>query len=262
VKENILISKKVDVMKIICIVIMLCFCLNLFVYRVFAITVFYLTDGSQYLDKASEVALEAIDTKSESDELFLTVNSGESTGYYFNKDFYDTLSNKEKRELIKAFVNSLNNQPMNTADKQVIHNAMRDLNDKYITAEIGNLLNSSGGNMLTAVSILKPFTGTVGIILGVVAILLMTSLVIMTVIDLACMGIPMFQVNSNGEKPKFMSVDAFKALKEAQEHDSNVYWLYFKRRFVTYIILSICILYLISGRFGELFAAIADALPF
>lgn len=187
-----------------------------------------------------------------------TTAGGTGTGYYFNREFYQTLSTKQKRKVMKAFVESLKNKPLNEADKQIIYNALKDVGDQYITAEIASLLNSSSNSLFTAVSILKPFNSVVGTIMGVLTILISLGLVLSTVIDLCCLGIPFFGVKSDGTKPKFMTIDAFKALKESQESDTNVYLLYVKRRFVTYIIVILCVVYLVSGSLGDLFSSIVD----
>ena len=246
--------KKLLTVYIVCIISALCFSIS-----ASAVTVFYLHDSHSvgFMNTAAEKAIDAISEEVEyNEELFLTYTTNGTTGYYFNMSFYEDLSDKDKRKVINEFIDALLQHPINSADKQSIYNSLKDLDDRYITAEIGALLNESGGGLLTAISVLKPFTGVVGTVLGVVTIIIIAALFLMTTIDLACMGIPIFQVKENGEKPKFMSSDAYKALKQAQDTNTNVYWLYFKRRFVTYIILFVCIFYLISGQFGDLFADI------
>ena len=79
-----------------------------------------------------------------------------------------------------------------------------------------------------------PFPGSISLFLLPGPILFL-----MTAIDLACMGLPAFAIKDNGEKPKYLSTDAFKAIKQSQDEDKNVYWIYFKRRFVTYIIITL-----------------------
>lgn len=238
------------------------------ILSVAAISVFYLTnsDSPTYLTKAESDALEAIDytvgekvgTDGEA-SLFITYSGGEGkTGYYFNREFYMSLPSASKRKVMNEFVESLKNQPMNTADVQVVYNALRDVGDTYVTAEISELLNSSQSNMVGAVSFLKPLTGPIGLILGVLTLLIMIGLVGTTVIDLCCIGIPFLSIKSDGQKPKLMTNDAFKAVKEATDGNGNAYWLYFKRRSVTYVVLLICIIFLLTGKLGNVFAKIVE----
>lgn len=218
-----------------------------------AVSIFFLSN-SESLTSALEAANAAVETGLPSEPMF----SEAQGGYYFNRSAYEQLTRKNQKLWIKAFVKYINDHPINTADKQVLYNALKEVDDKYITAEISYLLNDTGSSMFTAIRILSPFTSVVGVVLGVASILLITGVVFMTVIDIACLSIPMFAVKANGEKPKYMSKDAFKAYGEAETDGGNVYWLYLKRRFVSYIVLIICVTYLISGSLGDLFMKLVE----
>jgi hypothetical protein len=100
--------------------------------------------------------------------------------------------------------------------------------------------------------------------LGIGAIVIMLALMLSTVVDLVYIGIPIFQEKVNessdknhGKRKWFISHDATSVVKETGSDTGayqNPYLLYFKRRVFTWIILSICILYLVMGELGQVVA--------
>lgn len=260
--------------KVIGVLIAITMCIVTFCIPVSAVTVFYLSDAAagNALEAADEAAIESIDLTYRSGStgdsgngsdytcLFMVYEGeGSEEAFYFNRAFYTDLSKKDKKKVIKTFTEELKNAPqIKSADMQIIHNALKEVDDKYITSAIADLLNSSQEGMLSAVVLLKPLTGPIGTLLGIVAILMVLFMVLTTVIDFVYIGLP-FADKTGGEKPKFMSRDAYKALQEnTNGSTSNVYWGYLKKRFLTYLITIICILYLVSGGFGDLFLTISD----
>lgn len=253
-------------LKYICsIITVLCCAVFIFSFKVSAVSVFYLSgpEGSSALVTADELAIEALElTQDEQTEdacLFLEYSGGEATGYYFNRAFYNSLSNKDKRKVMHEFVAALKSQVVNTADTQVIYNSLKEADDKFINAEVAALLNSSGASMYSAFYYLRPFTSKIGLVLGIITILLILLMLVSTVLDLALLsGLADFLNADMSKRPKFMSLDAYKALKIATDTNSNVYWVYFKRRVWTYVIFAFCIIYLASGKIGDLFVSLFD----
>lgn len=96
-------------------------------------------------------------------------------------------------------------------------------------------------------------------------IIISIALIGSTIIDLAFMGLPFAREgmqNSADSKGRgrvlFVTSEAHSVIKESESSlDSsggykNVYFMYFKRRAMTYLILSICLLYLVVGELGGL----------
>jgi hypothetical protein len=225
-----------------------------------AVSVFYLSDSKagSALETADEAAVTEIGLKyntGSNDCFFLPYSSnGTSTeAYYFNR------ATKDKKKAMNAMTESLKNSPdVKSSDLQVIYNALKEIDDRYITSAIADLLNSSSSGMLNAVVILKPFVTPIGTVLGVVAILMVLLMVLTTVVDFVYIGLP-FADKTNGDKPKFMSRDAYKALQESVDGStSQVYLAYLKKRALTYGLTVICVIYLVSGGFGDLFLSITD----
>lgn len=239
-----------------------------------AVTVFYLSDAkaASAMEEADAEAMEAIDFKygatlEGSDAkccLFLaydgeTSAAGSSSAYYFNRAFYKDLSSRDKKTVMRTFTEYMKNTPdVKAADLQKISNALNEVNDKYVTQAISDMLNSSGTGMLSAAVALKPILTPISTFLGIVAILMCLMMVVTTVVDIIYISLP-FADKTKGEKPKFMSRDAYKALQECVDGStSQVYVQYFKKRFLTYMLTIVCVVYLVIGGFGDLFSNIID----
>lgn len=227
---------------------------------VFSITVsatslFYVTSqGAGHMDAADSAACESAGMGTSSG-IIKEVDGA----YYFDEPKLEEYTAKEQKEWILAFTNYLQNEPqLYASDRQVIFTNLKEMDNNYVQTQVAYLLNESSGSIHEATLLLKPVLNVVSLVLGFVAIIMTMGILIMTIVDLACMSIPFFSIKADGKKPKFMSADAFKAMKQSEDGDGNVYWLYFKRRFITYIVLVICIIFLVTGNLGGLFLNIAD----
>ena len=144
---------------------------------------------------------------------------------------------------------------------------------------VTTLMSQTKPDFVTANRIYAPFSGTVGTILGVIAILIMAFLAITMVLDLAYIAIPTFQVFIGGEggngqggdkKKSIISNEAIEAVQMAaggqggggQSGNSNklAVSIYFKKRVLMLIVLCICLLYLVSGNIFALVGALIDLL--
>lgn len=125
--------------------------------------------------------------------------------------------------------------------------------------------------------IYKPFSGTVGTILGVISILIFAALALTMVLDLAYIAIPTFQLFVDGDggnggdgkgKKSFISQEARDAVSMAvggsgssgQNGGSNklAVSIYFKKRVLMLCVLGICMLYLVSGQIFALVGMFLD----
>lgn len=153
------------------------------------------------------------------------------------------------------------------------------------TAGVGSqlmttLMSQTKPDYVTANRLYKPFSGVVGTILGVCAILLMAFLAITMVLDLAYIAIPTFQLFVDGDgnggngqgggKKSFISSEAMEAVRMAeggqggggQNGSSNklAVSIYFKKRVLMLVVLGICLLYLVSGNIFALVGWFIDLL--
>lgn len=153
------------------------------------------------------------------------------------------------------------------------------------TAGVGSqlmttLMAQTKPDYITANRLYAPFSGTVGTILGIVAILIMAFLAITMVLDLAYIAIPAFQLfiegdgqgggQGGGKKKSFISHEAMEAVQMAeggqggggQSGSSNklAVSIYFKKRVLMLVVLGICLLYLVSGNIFSLVGWFIDLL--
>lgn len=235
-------------------------------------------------------------------------------GYKIYKELLNTVVSSDKSYNSDAClnnpINENNLQNLTTGAKnefltdyynagQSVINGERSSNYPHgITEEVGNvwleaiqntegvgsqlvttLMSQTKPDFVTANRIYAPFSGTVGTILGVIAILIMAFLAITMVLDLAYIAIPAFQVFIGGEggngqggdkKKSIISNEAIEAVQMAaggqggggQSGNSNklAVSIYFKKRVLMLIVLCICLLYLVSGNIFALVGALIDLL--
>jgi hypothetical protein len=143
---------------------------------------------------------------------------------------------------------------------------------------LASLLQNTKPDYTTANRIYEPFSGVVGTILGIIAIIIMSALGITMALDLAYITIPAFQMamggsdeSGNGTKGKgiggIISQEAKSAVKAAdggqggQSGDGSykaAVGIYFKYRWKGLVLLGICLLYLVQGQIYSFVAWFID----
>lgn len=239
-------------------------------------------------------------------------------GYKIYKELLNTIVSKDSKGSVSYSSDACLNNPINENNLQNLTTGAKNefLTDYYnagqsvingerssnyphgVTEEVGNvwleaiqntegvgsqlvttLMSQTKPDFVTANRIYAPFSGTVGTILGVIAILIMAFLAITMVLDLAYIAIPAFQVFIGGEggngqggdrKKSIISNEAIEAVQMAaggqggggQSGNSNklAVSIYFKKRVLMLIVLCICLLYLVSGNIFALVGALIDLL--
>lgn len=117
--------------------------------------------------------------------------------------------------------------------------------------------NAVQPDLYKAYKIMEPFLNILNVVLGIGCVVLILILMGSTVMDLAYIGLPVWREaqDSKGKKNPFgVSYEALRTVQEVEKglgggdgEYRNAYMLYFKRRALTYIILALCIMYLICG---------------
>lgn len=203
---------------------------------------------------------------------------------YINEANFNKLKGTEKTKFLTD---------MNKISEAVVADNKKDVTDETRTTWLENVQNCEGvGSQLmstllqntkpdyaTANRIYEPFSGVVGTILALGAILIMAFLGITMVLDLSYIGIPAFRNMLDGDdsgnagskgKPKFISHEARSAVQEAEggnggsgqsgEGNKVAIALYFKRRVIMLVVLGVCLLYLVQGQIYTLVSWILDLL--
>jgi hypothetical protein len=138
---------------------------------------------------------------------------------------------------------------------------------------LSTILANTKPDFVAANKIYQPFSGVIGVILGLVSILLMAFLGVVMVLDISYIALPpvrMFIVEQSekGDKSSLrsniVSHDAIYAVHIAEDTDGKdgpkkqALGVYLKRRIPMLILLGVCLLYLVQGQIYVLVSAILD----
>lgn len=171
---------------------------------------------------------------------------------------FDDLSTEEQAKHRQQALNKLGSVALSAEAKDAIKAGFEGKGST--DAEVlSSLFANTKGDLFGAMKIVAPFNSTIGILLGIAVILIILLLIASTTFDLVYIGLPMARNVMDGkadqqgkERPFGVSTDAVRVVNENESNDKgaggNMYVAYFKKRVITYIILAICIFYLISGQ--------------
>jgi hypothetical protein len=185
----------------------------------------------------------------------------------FNEEVYEAATEKSKKKAMKAFVSSMQDSGISAQGQQSVIDGMSSKSPDVKRMLIPLVMDSTSADLYTAMKWVNPFLPVIRLIFGIGAIVVSIMLIGSTIVDLCFIGLPIAReaLNNKGEqsggggnKVPFVSADAVSVIKESESAlDSsggykNAYLMYFKRRVLTYIIISICLLYLVVGELGGL----------
>jgi hypothetical protein len=183
---------------------------------------------------------------------------------YFNQKNFTDATEKSKKEALGNFVRGLQKSTVSDQTQQKIFDDMSAADDNVSRMLIPLVMDSTTADLYTAMKWVSPFLPIVRLVFGIGAFCIFLFLMGSTIVDLAFIGLPIARESlqnkgeQKGGKIPFVSSDAMSVIKETESAlDSsggykNAYLIYFKRRALTYIILSVCVLYLVVGELGGL----------
>ena len=175
---------------------------------------------------------------------------------------YRNLSQEEKSDVMQFALENIKDSGISTMASNKIYNFIES-QDESTASLVRQLSNDVNADFAEAYMMFKPFSGVLGIVLGVFAIAIFVTLTLMILVDLSYIVIPIirdFLTQPQG-KPKFVSNEAWYAVKEVdgENHSNkNVLTVYLKKKTMQFVALSICILYLLSGQIYILIGNLMD----
>lgn len=185
----------------------------------------------------------------------LTVNT-----YAYNK-----LDNKDQQRVMYIALNQINNSDISTVNKNKIYNFISNT-DKTVANLVRQLNDDVSADFVGAYGWFKHLTKFISILLGFITLTIFVLLGFTFVFDLAFIVIPTFQWfclkdTDGNKKPKFVSIEAWQAVKQAEDSNSHKTPLgvYAQSKFKEVLILGICVLYLVTGEFYTVISEIIDA---
>ena len=207
-----------------------------------------------------------VDTDSYSDGLYIKIKGTptkimevEGTQLSINKTQWSKANKKDVNKAMRAFIDHLDTQGFSDDAMQSFMSNVQSSDNSVSSVMLPLIFEKTQGDMYQAYKITSPFLDILSVVLGVGAVILILLLLFSTVMDLAYIGLPVWreaQASKDGGKknPFGVSYEAILTVEEVEKGIGggdagykNAYLLYFKRRALTYIILAICIMYLICG---------------
>lgn len=204
--------------------------------------------------------------------VFACITGGSSGVTDFSIKYDNTtfakMTQDEQKKATQEMVATFSSWGMSTDATSKFSDKLVSTNDlPYSNADAVAALFNQGADINGAMGWFAPFQGVVGLILGVLVVILMVLLIASTVLDLVYIGLPTARMamtskaeGSGKDTPFGISSDALRIVNEKEQGNGggNVYLKYFKSRILTYIILAVCILYLVSGQIGNLIGSLLN----
>lgn len=208
-------------------------------------------------------------------------------GYDLNEDKFNELTSSAQTDLVQDIANKSydaeDNKGSNTPNvsEGTVQNWWKELQTKKGAGSkfLNVILENTKPDFVTANQIYAPFSGILGTIMGIIAVVGMALLGIVIVSDIFYIVIPPVRMlvsdENGGSEPgggrgsrrgasKIFSDDALYAVRVAEESDDNggskkqALGVYLKRRIPMLILLGICLMYLVSGSIYTLVGYVLD----
>lgn len=198
------------------------------------------------------------------------ISATETYPYYtIHSDEFSALSADGKNQLLKDITENSNkiytasqkhadeNGTPSAVDRDSLNEFWANLQDEdgVGVTFMNTILQNTKPDFVRANEIYKPFSGIVGTILGLGAVLIMALVGIVMVMDIAYIALPPVRMiagedakDKSGIGSHLVSHEAMAAVKNAETEDKNALAYYFRKRVGMLIVLGICLLYLIQGR--------------
>ena len=239
---------------------------------------------NKYLDDGGTATLASkfkVPLKSNNGEIYqsgIQIFKIESGNFTFNgkikNGFEDIDDSNFQQALINEFAKLMANKyrkRFSDADRSAIYNEIKDNCGQANASMVAALFQDTKADMFSALRIFQPFNGVIGTLLGICVLALIILLIGSTALDMAYINFPiarnfMYGKEKEGgdkggaKKPWGVTADAWSVVNECEGGggsggDSgykNANIAYFKRRIITYIVVAIMILYLLSGQLAGL----------
>lgn len=184
----------------------------------------------------------------------------------FNAVYYNKLEQLEKQETMSIILSNIDNSSLSQMGKTKVYNFISN-SDKTTSNLVRQLSDDVKADYASAYASFKPFTGVIGWILGCLVLLIFVILGITITVDIAYIVIPIFQnfvsSQNEGQKPKYVSAEAWNAVKTAEQSIGNNYKeplsTYLGTKTKQFLAIGLCLLYLVSGQIYNVIATIIDS---
>lgn len=193
--------------------------------------------------------------------------SGEDTyNIEINMSSYSNWGQEDKQEVMSICLNKIDKSGCSRIIRSKVYNFIAN-NDKSTSSLVRQLSDDVTSDFAGAYSYFKPWAGWLGILLGGITLLIFLTLTLGILFDISYIVIPMWQnflsADKADQKPKFISLEAWNAVKKAEESTTSGFreplGIYLGSKTRQFIAIGVCILYLVSGKIYNLIAWLMDS---
>ena len=183
--------------------------------------------------------------------------------FSFSGSRYSVLSTKKKIKFMETSLEMVAESQLDARTKNKMYHFIEQQDDK-ITASINFLDQNVNSDFVTAKNVILPFTGPISTALGVLSLVIFIMLTLSSAIDIAWLVIPIIRVvfkeDKNG-KPFLITKEAYSSEVDANRSDwyKSALTLYLQRRGKVFIVMGVCLIYLVSGQLYDLIVWIIDS---
>ena len=217
-----------------------------------------MSNSNQTEYKSGKISYDSTTLKVESKGVIYELLTVGDKVIYVNPTAFKEAKQSDVTKAMRLFTEAMTELSDSADAVQQIMQDMQACDSAVSTIMLPLIFDSIQGDMYSAYKITSPFLSILSVVLGVGAVALIILLMFSTVMDLVYIGLPVWreakQSKDGSKNPFGVSYEAMRTVEEVEKgigggdgEYRNAYLLYFKRRALTYIILAICIMYLICG---------------
>lgn len=200
------------------------------------------------------------------DPNFLTYNydsAAKTVNITINMNDYNKLSSKNKQAVMQYALDGIYNSQISKTNRNKIYNALckQDETTSSLVRQLSTDVTADFGH---AYEYFKPFSGPLGVVLGIIAFVIFILLGFTLLLDIAYITLPFLQgwLTKTDGTARLVSIEATNAVKEQESKAGSEYvnplGTYLKSKIKQYIAIFICLLYLLSGQIYTLLANFMD----
>lgn len=200
------------------------------------------------------------------DPNFLTYNydsAAKTVNITINMNDYNKLSSKNKQAVMQYALDGIYNSQISKTNRNKIYNALckQDETTSSLVRQLSTDVTADFGH---AYEYFKPFSGPLGVTLGIIAFVIFILLGFTLLLDIAYITLPFLQgwLTKTDGTARLVSIEATNAVKEQESKAGSEYvnplGIYLKSKIKQYIAIFICLLYLLSGQIYTLLANFMD----
>ena len=169
----------------------------------------------------------------------------------FDFSTYKKLSQDKKSDIMDFSLSKVKDSNISTTNRNKVYNFISS-NDESTASLVRQLQNDVRVDFAKAYLIFKPWSGWIGVFLGLGALGIVVVLGLSLMIDISFISIPLVQMflskDGNLDKVKFVTNEALTSVKEAEGTSKDALVIYGGKKTKQLFVISIMIIYLASGK--------------